>query len=39
MCMYVHVHFVIGFFSFFVRLGPLGLVILKLWQCRIAVVW
>ena len=33
MCMYVYINFVIGFFPFFVRLGPLGL---KLLWCGIS---
>ena len=29
MCKYAYVHFVIGFFSFFASLGPLGLIIVR----------
>ena len=29
MCKYAYVRFVIGFFSFFVSLGPLGLIIVR----------
>ena len=32
MCTYVYVHYVIGFFSFFVPAGPLGLIIVRHFQ-------